>query len=223
MRGKGMGDLTMAEPSIYERKPAEDWPANSLPRHWVAALFSKMTAFYGAKFADQWRGAKVEEVQKVWGVELFKLTREQLKAGSDSLTALPKPPTLPEFITLCKQARMEQAQHAAHQIENFAPADKATIDANLSKLRRIVGGMKLASAHPGWAYDFCIRGTAKNGQPVTVEVWGHCRDAILSPVGRSYPGTQEGERAAKCYAILARVAKDAAAGASKFNPYAQGD
>jgi hypothetical protein len=215
-----MGDLTTTEPSMYDRREKEDWPANALPKHWIAALFSKMTAFYGAKFADQWRGGKTEEIQKVWGIELFKLTREQLKAGSESLTALPKPPTLPEFIGLCKQARLEQVQHAAHQLENFTPADKATIDVNLSKLRRIVGGMKLASAHPGWAYDFCIRGTAKNGQPVTVEVWGHCRDAILSPVGRSYPKTQEGDRAEQCYSVLSQVVKDAAEGRSKFNPYA---
>lgn len=209
------------EPSMYDRQSAPEWPLNALPKHWMEALFAKMIAFYGSKFALMWQGSNSAEVQKVWAVELFKLSREQLKAGSDNLRALPKPPTLPEFIALCKSARLEQAAFQAPRLEHVAPADQKVIDSNLAKLRSIAGSLRLKSAHPGWAYDFFIRGTAKNGQPVTVEVWGHCRDAILSPVGRAYPATQEGERAQQCMAILAKVAANPKSATSAIEHYSE--
>lgn len=196
------------EPSMYDRQPIPEWPLNALPKHWMEALFAKMIAFYGSKFALMWQGSNSAEVQKVWAVELFKLSREQLKAGSDSLSALPKPPTLPEFISLCKSARLELAAVQAPRLEHVAPADQKIIDSNMAKLRSIAGSMRMKSANPGWAYDFFIRGTAKNGQPVTVEVWGNCRDTILSSVGRAYPSTQEGTRAEQCAEILSRVVRE---------------
>jgi ribosomal protein S6E (S10) len=205
-----MNDLsTTTEPSMYERAAAPEWPLNALPKHWVEALFSKMSAFYGARFADMWRGSKVDEVQKAWAVELFKLSREQLKAGSESLTAIPKPPTLPEFVALCKQARAEQAAGAARQIEHTEPANPKVIAENMGRIQRMTRSMRFSSAHPGWAYDFLMRGTALNGQPMAVETPAHCRDAVLSTVGRAYAAAQTGERAAKCAEILARCMREA--------------
>jgi hypothetical protein len=205
-----MNDLsTTTESSMYERPAAPEWPLNALPKHWVEVLFSKMSAFYGARFADMWRGSKVDEVQKAWAVELFKLSRDQLKAGSDSLTALPKPPTLPEFVTLCKQARAEQAASTARRIEHVEPADPKVIAENMGRIQRMTRSMRFSSAHPGWAYDFLIRGAALNGQSMAIETPIHCRDAILSTVGRAYPATQTPERAAKCVEILARCVREA--------------
>jgi hypothetical protein len=199
------------ESSMYERPAAPEWPLNALPKRWIEALFSKMSAFYGARFADMWRGSKVDEVQKAWAIELFKLSREQLKAGSDSLTAIPKPPTLPEFVTLCKQARAEQAAHTARQIEHVEPADPKVIAENMVRIQRMTRSARISSAHPGWAYDFLIRGDAVNGQAMAVETRKHCRDAILTAVGRAYPSTQPGERAAQCSKILAQCVAEAEA------------
>lgn len=207
-----MNDLsTTTESSMYERQAEPEWPLNALPKRWVQALFSKMSAFYGARFADMWRGSKVDEVQKAWAIELFKLSREQLKAGSDSLTAIPKPPTLPEFVNLCKQARAEQAAHTARQIEHTEPADPKVIAENMGRIHRMTRAARFSSAHPGWAYDFLIRGAAANGQPLAVETAADCRDAILTTVGRAYPSTQTGERAVKCAEILSRCAREAQA------------
>lgn len=199
--------------STNPKRPTPDnfespWPVNAIPQRWVEALFSKMSAFYGSRFADMWRGSSVPEVQKAWAIELGKLSSAQLKAGVDALTAFTKPPTLPEFLDHCKRTRLEMAAHETPRLEHVAPADKAVIDSNLKKLHSITSSLRLQSAHPGWAYDFFIRGTAKNGDAVTVEVWGHCRDAILSDAGRKYPAKQEGERAKQCYAILAKVSAD---------------
>jgi hypothetical protein len=197
----------MTEPSMYERPERPEWPVNALSRRSIEALFSKMTAFYGDKFAMMWRGAKLDEVQKAWAIELAKLSREQLKAGSESMTALPKPPTLPEFIALCKQARLEQAAFQTPRLEHVAPADQKVIDANLAQIKRF-SKPKRMSGNPGWAYDFMIRGAALNAQQTSVEVLKSCREAILSAVGREYPRTQEGERAVKCAEILRNVVKE---------------
>jgi hypothetical protein len=198
----------MTEPSTFDGPGRPEWPLNALSRRAIEALFSKMSAFYGDKFAMMWRGSKIDEVQKAWAIELFKLSREQLKAGSESMTALPKPPTLPEFIALCKQARLEQAAFQAPRLEHVTPADQKIIDANLAKIRHYSKTKRLSAANPGWAYDFFIRGAAVNGQATMVEVEKNCRETILSATGRAYPQTQEGKRAEQCAEILSRVVRE---------------
>jgi hypothetical protein len=198
----------MTEPSTFDGPGRPEWPLNALTKRAIEMLFSKMSAFYGDKFAMMWRGAKIDEVQKAWAIELAKLSREQLKAGSESLTALPKPPTLPEFINLCRQARLEQAAYQAPRLEHVTPADQKIIDANLAKIRRFSKPKRISGANPGWAYDFLIRGAALNGQPTTVEVEKNCRETILSSPGRAYPATQEGARAQKCAEILGRLVRE---------------
>jgi hypothetical protein len=203
-----MSNEMTVEPSMYERLPAPDWPLDALPRHWMEALFRKMIGFYGARFNSMWQGSTAIEVQKIWAVELSKLSREQLKAGSESLTALSKPPTLPEFVTLCRQARAEQAAHTARQIERSEPADPKVIAENMGRIQNLTRSMRFSSAHPGWAYDFLIRGAALNGQPMSIETVQHCRDAILSTAGRAYPGSLAGARSQQCSEILARVIRE---------------
>jgi hypothetical protein len=73
-----------------------------VPLPWVEALFAKMTGFYGAKFSDQWRGCNLDQVKALWADEMGKLTREELKRGADSLIGREWPPTLPEFVKLCR-------------------------------------------------------------------------------------------------------------------------
>lgn len=164
--------------SMYEKGERPAWPLNALPKHWIEALFAKMSAFYGDKFSMMWRGSNIDEVKKAWAVELWKLSRDQLKAGSDALTAFNKPPTLPEFIHHCRQVRAEASAQAAPVIEHLTPADPAVINANMAKQRKIIGSLRMTSAHKGWAQEMLDRGTGKNGTPLTVEVRQHCQDVI---------------------------------------------
>ena len=73
-----------------------------IPMKWVESLFSKMLAFYGNKFLDMWRDAEMDDVKHQWAQEMSKLTNEELKRGVDSLVNRDWPPTLPEFVKLCK-------------------------------------------------------------------------------------------------------------------------
>ncbi|VWD20570.1 hypothetical protein [Burkholderia contaminans] len=170
----------MTEPSTFKRP---EWPLDALPQHWVEALFSKMAAFYGSRFASMWNGVNVVEVQKAWAIELGKLSRDQLKAGSDNLTALPKPPTLPEFVALCRQARSEQAASAAPRLAFEPKATEATVHANLGQIRPSIDRIMRREPTAEWAFKLVIRGTSLSGKPLTPSVTKCATDAITSPAG----------------------------------------
>ncbi|NGZ86425.1 hypothetical protein [Duganella aceris] len=78
------------------------WPAEAIPKHWIESLFKKMAFTYGTKLADQWRGTDTAGVKQHWALELGALTNAQLCAGVAALNTRPWPPTLPEFIAMCR-------------------------------------------------------------------------------------------------------------------------
>jgi len=172
----------MTEQSTFQPSDSHQWPDKAIPQRWIEALFAKMSAFYGSRFADLWRGSNPVEVQKVWAVELGKLSPAQMKAGSDNLTAFPKPPSLPEFVEHCKRMRLEAVASTAPQLEHATRAEQAVIDSNLQKIQTIARGTQLESASKAWAYEMIERGTAKNGAPLSVEVLQSCRDVIAGKV-----------------------------------------
>lgn len=83
-------------------------PANhfALPESWVARIFDHMAALYGSKFADLWRGTDASAVRRKWAEKLggFHDKPEAIKSALDALDERPFPPTLPEFIGLCRDA-----------------------------------------------------------------------------------------------------------------------
>ena len=61
-----------------------------------------MVLTYGSKFADLWNGVAVEKVKEFWGQELGEYTREEIATGVAALKTRDWPPTLPEFLKLCR-------------------------------------------------------------------------------------------------------------------------
>ena len=110
-----------------------------LPDLWVDRLFGRLEGLYGAKFHDLWRGSDIENVKRTWAEKLggFADRPEALKAALDACDDKPWPPTLPEFIGLCRDAakrtgvayislpapEIDQAE-AARRIEQVAAAVK---------------------------------------------------------------------------------------------------
>jgi len=83
-----------------------------LPGHWVAKIFRELQGFYGSRFLDMWRIGQllpngqdvgIENAKAVWGEKLagFADRPESIKRALESLGT--HPPTLPEFIGLCRQ------------------------------------------------------------------------------------------------------------------------
>jgi hypothetical protein len=167
------------------QQPSPAWPVNAIPQRWVEALFEKMTAFYGARFADLWRGADVNVVKRAWGVELAKLSAAQMKAGSENLALIGKAPTLPEFVAHCKQCRVEAAAHVQPQLENMPAMTPEQAAENMTLLNRTLGRMQQAPASAEWAFRLILRGKSASGKPLPFAVAKCATDAITSSAGRA--------------------------------------
>lgn len=111
----------------------------SLPDSWVTKIFDHMSGLYGSKFADLWSGSNIDSVRRMWAVKLagFADMPKAIKEALDALDDKPFPPTLPEFIALCREAgrryggnklaleykptpeERERAEHAAKEVKKI--------------------------------------------------------------------------------------------------------
>jgi len=75
-----------------------------LPKAWIERLFERMAFTYGKKFSDQWGGVEVEGMKRFWAEKLAGYSGAELKRGVDALDTREWPPSLPEFLKLCRPA-----------------------------------------------------------------------------------------------------------------------
>jgi hypothetical protein len=97
-----------------------------------------MAANYGARFADAWRGVEAETVKAVWAKKLGGLRPEQIRRGIAGLEQCKFPPTLPEFVALCKQAAPE-AHRLKLPVPRPSPEQRAQGKSRLSEMKRMLG------------------------------------------------------------------------------------
>jgi len=168
----------------WEPDPA--WPATAIPQRWVEALFASMSATYGVRFADLWRGTKIDQVKRNWGIELSKLSSQQMRAGRESMINLEKPPTLPEFVAHCRRARVEAAAaEAPKQLEQQMPLiTPEQAEENRQLLARTLGRMQRAEPSAEWAFRLVLRGKTDSGNPLPFNVARTATDAITSKAGQ---------------------------------------
>lgn len=76
--------------------------SSALPEPWIERLFARFEAMYGARFADAWKGCDLHNVKSVWAECLGGYSREELAAGVAKCLTRDWPPTLPEFLQLCR-------------------------------------------------------------------------------------------------------------------------
>lgn len=79
---------------------------SALPETWIGRIFGRMEDFYGARFLDAWRGTDLARVKATWAGKLagFADQPERIGFALNALEHHPFPPTLPEFLALCRQA-----------------------------------------------------------------------------------------------------------------------
>ena len=68
----------------------------------VEALFAKFAALYGARFAQMWKGTDLSVVKVTWADALSGLTVREVRTGLEACKMRPWPPTLPEFLLMCR-------------------------------------------------------------------------------------------------------------------------
>lgn len=176
-----MSTLTM---SHDDWEPDPGWPATAIPQRWVEALFSAMSATYGARFADLWRGAKISDVKRNWGVELARLTSAQMKAGRETMTDLERAPTLPEFMAHCRRARLEAVASQAPQLEHNPSVTPEKAEAGMRTIRAAAARVAKQVLTAEWAFKLLMRGKTESGKPIPFEVVRTASDAISSPAGK---------------------------------------
>lgn len=74
----------------------------ALPDAWAEKIFRRMENFYGAKWVDSLGGIPRDRVRQCWAEELADHTPAELKRGLESCRSRTWPPTLPEFLMLCR-------------------------------------------------------------------------------------------------------------------------
>lgn len=167
-----------------QNSSADLWPADAAPRHWVAALFEKMTRMWGNTFLDKWRDVDLEGVMVEWGRGLRKLSSSELKAGVDALMSLKFPPSLPEFYGLCKQMRLLETPRA-EALTDQTRAQPQVVMENMQRMREIMAPLaRPREVTAEWAYQLLMRGEQKNGKPLTFEGIRCASDAISSKAGQ---------------------------------------
>lgn len=94
---------------------------------WVERIFQEFSNLYGTKAATLWDGQDPDRLKAYWADKLdgFSDKPEAIRAALDALTEHPFPPTLPEFVVLCRTA--------AKRIGPKVPALTYTYDSDRAK------------------------------------------------------------------------------------------
>ena len=100
-----------------------------IPLPWVEKLFERFSLIYGAKFLDLWANVDKSTLKKAWAEELAGYTGFEIKRGLDTCkTKAPTfPPTLFEFLAMCRPALTAEAAYyeAIEQIQRRADGKDA--------------------------------------------------------------------------------------------------
>jgi hypothetical protein len=124
----------------------------------VARIFRELQGFYGSRFLDMWRigqllpdgqDAGIANAKEVWGEKLagFADQPERIKRALESLG--PHPPTLPEFIALCRQ-------HSPH-IQDLLPPPTPDADRRLRNIEQAAAVKVAGDVGKAWAHRLIAR------------------------------------------------------------------
>lgn len=105
-----------------------------LPSAWVDRLFSRLAAFYGSqKLATMWVDADMAEVKAVWAEQLGRFEPASISAALQRLidSGNQWPPTLPEFVELCRQSAVGRQQ--AQRFDVLPAPGQSKTDAETAK------------------------------------------------------------------------------------------
>ena len=134
-----------------------------LPPAWVERIFKRFAGMYGAqKFGAMWVGTDMEDAKDLWAEQLGRFKPESIGAALQRLidSGSEWPPTLPEFVELCRQCAVERANQytalpaprgqkpADFTLPNLS-ADRPGVD--YLRWLRVVGSLSVARALPGIA------------------------------------------------------------------------
>jgi len=118
-----------------------------LPESWTEKIFTAMASAYGTLFTDRWRGLDLHAVKGFWSGELASFSDNPECYGLAIKTMLQGskyPPTLPEFIELCRNNYKAPKKDFLSIEHKLTPEE---IDRNKERARKAIEslGRKFAS------------------------------------------------------------------------------
>jgi hypothetical protein len=102
----------------------------ALPRSWIDALFLRFSSYYGEQFISKWKHTDIEQTKNDWAEALWKYDSATLKAALEYCREESKyPPSLPEFVQMCKNAKPVINKYAlGHKFEKSPRASQFIAD-----------------------------------------------------------------------------------------------
>lgn len=119
----------------------------------IDRLFGELESLYGSRFADLWSGTDIERVKAKWTEKLrgFSDHPGVIQKAVDALDERPSPPTLPEFIQLCRDAARRFGTGTATLPHHPSPEERERAKAAASEAARIARGD--SRDHLAWARE----------------------------------------------------------------------
>jgi len=163
----------------------------------VERLFLRLSALYGNRFTDMWKGIDLHEVKRCWADELSAYSVQQVAQAVNGLTEKAWPPTLPEFLEMCEGAK-PVTPIAAHLPYKHEKVDVNAPDVVAAKARAMALMNDFGKQKPSrkWEYfaklrdqaphvmatiDKVIQRDAGHSKPTVDELDDYCRLHGLTP------------------------------------------
>lgn len=103
-------------------------------------VFARLRATWGTRFTAMWRGADMDEVFSTWGGALAGVDRDRIQRALVDCQNAENPPTLPEFLRLCRAQPM--GSDRTPQLEYFGtPTAPEQARRNLARVQRMLGAI----------------------------------------------------------------------------------
>lgn len=129
-------------------KTSSTSPANApaLDERWIEKLFQKFEDFYGAKWAAQYGAFPRERVKRTWAEELagFADKGDAIAQAFNAQKSSPFPPTLPEFLALCREAARRIGDKAPLALPHKLTPEE--IERNRKRAAEMIAGLAKAKS-----------------------------------------------------------------------------
>lgn len=137
----------MNKVQVFATSPAN---ARALRDEWIERLFQRFEDYYGAKWAAQYGDFPRDRVKRTWAEELggFADKPEAIASALESQKTNPFPPTLPEFLMLCREAARRIGDNKPAPLALGHTLSDAEIAVNKARIAHMLAALVGAKAMP---------------------------------------------------------------------------
>ena len=158
-----------------------------LPDRWVAKIFQEMQGNYGSRFLNQWKTGQqspdgedigIKNAMASWAKKLggFADMPDAIKSVLEYLP--PDPPSLPEFVNLCREAGRRLSENVKRIEHHMTPEEKMKADAAAKSVAKVI--TKDRRDHKEWAKKLKERHEA--GEVLSLHQVNSYQEALAEPI-----------------------------------------